>query len=116
MTSGNDIDDAMTMARNVLRIRLEHIIREGEPLPVPSTFDVSATLEEARSKTLELYEKLSRLPVGEIFFPLIAAPDMDRTPVNISLSLPRNAVQALDRKAALAGMTLEGYLTSLALS
>lgn len=41
---------------------------------------------------------------------------MDRTPVNISLSLPRNAVQALDRKAALAGMTLEGYLTSLALS
>ena len=28
MTSGNDIDDAMTMARNVLRIRLEHIIRE----------------------------------------------------------------------------------------
>lgn len=110
MTSGNDIDDAMIMARNVLRIRLEHIIREGEPLPVPSTF------EEARSKTLELYEKLSSLPVGEIFFPLIAAPDMDRTPVNISLSLPRNAVQALDRKAALAGMTLEGYLTSLALS
>ena len=36
--------------------------------------------------------------------------------MNISLSLPRNAVVALDRKAAQAGMTLEGYITSLALS
>ena len=110
MTSGNDIDDAMTMARNVLRLHLENISRSGEPLPQPSSF------EDARIKALALYEKLSRMPVGEVFFPLIAAPDMDRTPMNISLSLPRNAVVALDRKAAQAGMTLEGYITSLALS
>ena len=110
MTSGNDIDDAMTMARNVLRLHLENISRSGEPLPQPSSF------EDARIKALALYEKLSRMPVGEVFFPLIAAPDMDRTPMNISLSLPRNAVVALDRKADQAGMTLEGYITSLALS
>ncbi len=110
VTSGNDIDDAMTMARNVLKLHLEHLCRSGEPVPAPSTF------EDARSKALALYEKLSRVPVGEIFFPLIAAPDLDKTPMNISLSLPRNAVVALDRKAALAGMTLEGYITSLALA
>ncbi len=110
VTSGNDIDDAMIMARNVLRLHLENISRSGAPLPLPSSF------EEARTKAFELYGRLSRMPAGEVFFPLIAAPDMDRTPMNISLSLPRNAVVALDRKAAQAGMTLEGYITSLALS
>lgn len=109
-TCGNDIDDAMTMARSVLKHSLESMSRGGLPLPIPSTF------EAARTKTMLLYEKFSIIPTGEVFFPLIAAPDMDKTPMNISLSLPRNAVTALDRKAALAGMTREGYITSLALS
>lgn len=109
-TSGNDIDDAMLMARSVLKHSLEHMCRQGDVLPVPSSF------EEARDKMLPLYEKFSITPNGEVFFPLIAAPDMDRTPMNISVSLPRNAVTALDRKAAIAGMTRDGYIMSLALS
>ena len=108
-TSGNDIDDAMTMARNVLKHRLEHMSRQGENLPAPSA------IEEARFKAVLLYEKLSIMPDGEVLFPLIPAPDMDKTPMSISVSLPRNALTALDRKAALAGMTRDGYITAMAL-
>ena len=109
-TSGNDIDEAMTMARNVLKYHLESICRVGGVLPIPSDF------ERAREKACILYEKFAITPKGEVFFPLIAAPDMDKTPMNVSLSLPRNALAALDRKAELAGMTREGYITLLALS
>ena len=108
-TSGNDIDDTMTMARSVLKHNLEHLCRNGDVLPSPSTF------EEARFKAMLLYEKFAVVPDGEVFFPLIAAPDMDKTPMKISVSLPRNALTALDRKAALAGMTQDGYITALAL-
>ena len=109
MTSGNDIDDAMTMARNVLRIRLEHIIREGEPLPVPSTF------EEARSKTLELTKNCPDCGRGSFFSADRRARYGQDSGQHIAVAAAQ-CVQALDRKAALAGMTLEGYLTSLALS
>ena len=49
-------------------------------------------------------------------YPLVQAPSIDRTTVHLSMSMPKFAVEALDRKAKLAGMTRSGFVQSIAMS
>ena len=107
-TEGSDLSDAMFMAEDALKMALEEYAKERKQPPVPSSVD------EAKAKTQALYDELDITPQGSVIYPLIAAPDMDTTPVRLSISLPKNVVSILDRKAKLAGMTRSGYIAHLA--
>ena len=108
-TQGEDLPDAMEMAEDVLKITLEEYSREGKALPAPSDHSAAHALMEQELADLG--------DAGRDFFlQLIAAPDMDSTPVKVTMSLPRNVLAMLDRKARLAGKTRSGYVAQLAMS
>lgn len=107
-TQGDDLSEAMFMAEDALKVCLESYTRERRDPPAPSS------PAEARKKTEELYRELDIVPAGEVLYPLIAAPDTDTTTVRLSISLPKNIVSILDRKARVAGMTRSGYIAHLA--
>ena len=108
VTQGEDLEEAMFMAGDVLKMWLEDYTKEGRPLPEPST------LEEAKRKVAEWEADLDVEKVGEDIYPLIAAPDLDRTPVKVTMSFPRNVLREIDRRAEQAGMTRSGYVASVA--
>jgi len=109
ITYGVDIEEALLMAEDALKICLEEYAKRKTPFPVPST------LEQARTKAEEWEADLDLEKNGNDFYQLIPAPDMDTTPVRLSISLPKNVIGILDRKAKLAGMTRSGYIAKLAM-
>lgn len=109
-TEGMDMAEAMDMAHDALKLSLEEYVKAGRSLPLPSPVESVRRMAEA-SNAEEGFA-----PAGEMLFQLIAAPDMDRTPVKVTISMPRNAMTALDRKAERAGMTRSGYIASMALA
>lgn len=109
-TEGDDLGEAMEMAGDALKLSLEEYVKAGRSLPVPSPVEQVRAAAEAENA------REGFAPAGEMLYPLVAAPDMDRTPVKVTISMPRNALSALDRKAELAGMTRSGYVARLALS
>ena len=109
-TQGEDLADAMEMAEDVLKITLEEYAKEGKTPPQPSDPAMARALLE--KQIVELGAK----PKGEILMQLVAAPDMVNTPVKVTMSLPRNVLGMLDRKAKLAGKTRSGYVAWMAMS
>lgn len=110
ITQGVDIEEAVFMAQDALRVSLEMYSEEGREFPAAST------PSEARAKTEALYAELGIAPAGEVIYSLIAAPDVDTTPVRVSISMPKNVLAALDRKAKRAGLTRSGYIASVAMA
>ena len=108
-TQGDDIPEAMEMAEDVLKITLEEYAREGKTPPAPSGPEEARTLMEKEAAELGDAGR-------EFFLQLIAAPDMDSTPVKVTMSLPRNVLGMLDRKAKLAGKTRSGYVAWMAMN
>ena len=95
-TEGMDMAEAMDMAHDALKLSLEEYVKAGRSLPLPSPVESVRRMAEA-SNAEEGFT-----PAGEMLFQLI--------------SMPRNALTALDRKAERAGMTRSGYIASMALA
>ena len=99
----------MEMAEDVLKITLEEYAREGKTPPEPSGHAAAHALME---KELAELGDAGR----DFFLQLIAAPEIDSTPVKVTMSLPRNVLGMLDRKARLAGKTRSGYVAWMAMN
>ena len=109
-TEGGDLAEAMDMAHDALKVSLEEYVKAGRGLPRPSSMESVRKAAEAENA------EQGFTPAGEMIFPLIAAPDMDRTLIKVTISMPRNALTALDRKAERAGMSRSGYIAHMALA
>ena len=110
MTQGNDLREAMEMAADVLGLSLEEYARARRDAPRAST------LEEVQAKALATVQELDITPQGAVAYPLIAAPNCDTTPVKLGISLARNVLAEVDRKAKRNGMTRSGFLAAAALA
>ena len=108
-TCGDDLDDAMVMAQDALKSMAQAYAREGRSLPQPSSFQYIKKANEAFCAEHGISSETS-------MYPLVQAPSIDRTTVHLSMSMPKFAVEALDRKAKLAGMTRSGFVQSIAMS
>ncbi|MBO4312243.1 MAG: type II toxin-antitoxin system HicB family antitoxin [Desulfovibrionaceae bacterium] len=108
-TCGTDIDNAMDMAADALKTMAQAYVREGRSFPEPSSL---ADVKKANDAFCARHGVSGETS----FYPLIPAPNTDRTTVHLSLSMPKFAVEALDRKAKLAGMTRSGYVQAMAMS
>lgn len=109
-TCGDNFEDAMDMAEDALREIMKEPEYSGKNAPVPSS------LSQVRQATAEFLKSIEHEADGEILYQVVKAPDTDTTPVRINISLPRNVLAALDRKAENAGTTRSGYIARIALS
>jgi len=103
-TQGESLGECLTMGAEVLAIAVEEYAKARKPVPAPSSLEQIKKWAEK--------EKLSSgiSDGGEMIVQLFQAPCMDLTPVRISVSLTKNVLDALDAKAALAGMTRSGFI------
>ena len=109
-TQGDDAAEAMYMAEDAVRVSLESYLDEGRAIPDPSP------LEKVRAMVHEEDRALGWETPADTLYQLVPAPDMDKSPVKVTLSMPRRALEALDRKAKFAGQTRSGFVASMALS
>jgi hypothetical protein len=93
---------------DALRIILRDMTAKQQFLPEPGT------LGEVKSQVRE-FRALDGLTTPENtiyqFFPV---PDLDYTPVKVTISLPKATLAEVDKKAALSGMTRSGFLAKAA--
>ena len=108
-TQGDDLAEAMEMAMDAARETLDAYREEGRAIPEPSSLERVRELVEREDRELGW-----ETPEGTIW-QMVPVPEMDKTPVKVTMSFPRYVLRELDRKAKLAGLTRSGYVASLAM-
>jgi predicted RNase H-like HicB family nuclease len=103
-TQGESPEECLNMGAEVLAIAVEEYATARKPAPAPSS------LEQIKAWAKKEKGSPGLSDAGEMLFQLFQAPDMDLTPVRISVSLTKNVLDSLDAKAALAGMTRSGFI------
>ena len=109
VAEGDTLEECMRNAGESLADVLQNHVETGRPLPENCTY------EEALAFADDVCKRHGTSGAGALV-QLIASPNFDRTPVRLSVSMPRCAVAALDRKAEMAGMTRSGYIAAMAMA
>jgi len=103
-------EEAFVEAVEALAGHLEAMASDGDPIPEPRPYD------EAWKKLLaDCREMEIELPEGTLF-QLVPAPELDLSPVRVTVSFKRYTLDMIDRKAEAAGMTRSGFLATAASS
>jgi predicted RNase H-like HicB family nuclease len=112
ISQGEDLSECMVMAADALALTVEEYVKARRELPRPSSLeDAQAWWERDR------VEEPSGIDAGRAtLFQLFAAPEMDSTPVRISVSLAKSVLASVDQKARLLGFTRSGLLAAAALA
>ncbi|WP_297669018.1 type II toxin-antitoxin system HicB family antitoxin [uncultured Desulfovibrio sp.] len=109
LTQGDTLDEAIDMATDALGIVVEEYAKARRDLPAPSTLEQVKAVAMREMATARGVDH-SREP----FFQLIPAPEVDMTPVKISVSFARSVLAGIDAKAKQRGMTRSGFLAAAA--
>ncbi|MDR2488216.1 MAG: type II toxin-antitoxin system HicB family antitoxin, partial [Desulfovibrio sp.] len=107
-TCADTLDEAYMMASEVLAVMLRDLAGDNKALPAPSS------LERVREKTAEHLRTIDHQPTGEIMYQIVPAPNLDLTPVKVTISLPKALLAAIDTNAGKYGMTRSGFLARAA--
>jgi predicted RNase H-like HicB family nuclease len=112
ISQGEDLSECMAMAADALALTVEEYVKARKELPSPSSLEaVQAWWERDRA------EEPSAIDAGRsTLFQLFAAPEMDATPVRISVSLARSVLVRVDQKARQLGISRSGLLAAAALA
>jgi len=105
---GEDIDDAMKMARDALKIAVEEYTKENRKLPKPSDMNAVKQWEQKLCEGEDMSQ-------SESMYPMFPCPNVDTRSVKITLSIPICALNALDRKARELGLTRSGCVAQYAM-
>ncbi|MDR2892373.1 MAG: type II toxin-antitoxin system HicB family antitoxin [Deltaproteobacteria bacterium] len=108
VSQGEDLADCMVMAADVLAICADEYTKARKPLPVPSS------LEQVEAWALGQKDDEGLNPQGKILFQLFRMPQVDATPVKISISVPKSTLAIIDERARAAGMTRSGFMAAAA--
>jgi predicted RNase H-like HicB family nuclease len=107
-TCADTLEEAYMIASEVLALMLRDLAGDKKPLPEPSD------LVTVREKTAGHLQTIDHRPAGEILYQLIPAPNLDQTPVKVTISLPKAVLDAVDANARCNGMTRSGFLARAA--
>jgi predicted RNase H-like HicB family nuclease len=97
VSAGSTLDEARRMGAEALAFHVEGLIEDGEALPEPSTLDVVMRDAENRDGVAIL------VPV-----------DVKARSVRVNVTLPEDALRAIDAYAERHGYTRSGFLVSAA--
>lgn len=107
-TGGETLEEAMFMAEDVLRLVLQDMAAERKEIPAPSGL-------EAVRKKVEEERALDGLSTpADTVYQLVAAPELDMVPVKVTISVPRSALDEIDKKAKEYGFTRSGLIVRAA--
>lgn len=109
-SQGETLAECMAMGEDALAIAAEEYAQLRRPMPEP------CEIGEARRRMEAFFGEMDIHPEGEVLYQLVGAPDTDMTPVKISATFTRHALDVIDRKAKARGMTRSGFLADLALN
>lgn len=109
-TQGNSLEECMVMGADALAIAVEEYAKARKELPAAST------LATVKSWAEEQKNEQGISPDGEFLYQLFIAPEVDMTPVRVSVSFPKSVLETVDSRAAQCGMTRSGFLATAALS
>lgn len=102
------MEECVVLGADVLAIAAEEYAKARKELPAPSSIEmVEAWSEEQKGDPL-------LQPNGRFLFQLFRAPDIDATPVRVSVSFTKSTLQEIDSKAQHAGLTRSGFLAQAA--
>lgn len=107
-TWGATPEEAFTRAVEALAGHLEALADDGDPIPAPSAHEAAWARLRADCREMGV-----ELPEGTLF-QLIPAPELDLSPVRVSVSFKRYTLEMIDRKAEASGMTRSGFLAAAA--
>ena len=107
-TQGDDFEDALTMADDVLHITAEEYAKARKDLPPASNFEAVKTWAENNLNELG--------NPGHIRIQAYKAPNVDMTPVRLTISVPKATLNIIDEKSKKAGFTRSGFLAHAALA
>lgn len=94
----------------MLGIVVEDYTKARRELPAPMGIaDVKAWAEAQKNES-------GILPEGEMLFQLFKAPEVDTTPVRVSVSIGKSDLHLIDEKAQQLGFTRSGLLVAAAKS
>jgi len=107
-TQGDTLEECLTMGADVLAIAAEEYAKTRKELPPPSNREqVEAWAEEQKADQ-------DLAPDGRFLLQLFRVPEVDATPVRVSISLAKSTLACIDEKARLAGYTRSGFLAAAA--
>jgi len=107
-TCGETLEEATFMAEDVLRLVLQDKAAERKEIPVPSG------LEDVKRKVAETRALDGLETPADTVYQLVAAPELDMVPVKVTISVPRSALDEIDRKAKQYGFTRSGLIVHAA--
>jgi len=112
VSQGETLEEAIEMAEDLMSICAEEYTIERKQLPQPSSFE---RVKELTSIELEKDKETIDFE-REPFYQLIKLPNMETKPVRISVSIPKNVLEFVDKEADKLGMTRSGFLAKSAMS
>lgn len=96
VTAGRDLDEARTLAPQVLALHVQGMLEDGEALPEPSSLHEIMRDRESRDAVAFMVPG----PTGKT--------------VRVNITLPEDVLHAIDRYAEEHGLTRSGFLSRAA--
>lgn len=109
LSQGDTLEECMVNARDVLATSLEEYAAERRELPSPSSY------EQVREQAVGMRAEPGVDHAIPQLLQLIHAPAVDRTPVRINISLPKCALEELDRQARERGLSRSAFIAETAM-
>lgn len=107
-TQGETLDECLALGADVLATVVEEYTKERKVLPEPTSFD------KAWAWAVEFGKDADLAQGAEPMLQLFRAPEIDLTPVRISVSIAKSTLDDIDAKAGRLGMTRSGFLVKAA--
>ena len=99
ITAGATLDEARAMAEEALKIHLEGMVEDGDPVPEPSTLEAV------------MADPVNRDGVAI----LVASPAASSRVIRVNVTFPENLLAAIDAHAGAHGLTRSRFLAEAAL-
>jgi predicted RNase H-like HicB family nuclease len=99
VSAGHDMDEAARMAAQALALHISGMAEDGEAVPTPSSLDVVRGHEFAR---------------GAAAFIVVDAPVSARRAVKVSITVPEDDLDTIDRYAKAHGLARSAFLVQAA--
>lgn len=111
LSEGQSLEECVTMGQDALKNVIDAYVRERKPFPKSVSFKEAA--DWARN---EIHENPDCYKQEEPIIQVFVVPNMDMTPVKVTISMPKSTLKNVDAKARQAGMTRSGYLANAAIA
>lgn len=109
-TEGEDLEESLVMAQDVLAMCLAEYASANQPAPKPSD------IESLDFKLVEQMEDAGIDTSRKPFIQIVSAPEMETKVVKLNISMPKFSLDAIDKKAERYGLSRSGFLVRAALA